>query len=110
MNDMDKSSFRLVLGDSPVVKVIDFFLDNREFDYSLTDIARNADVGWVTLHQFWKDLVRLGLVKRTRRIGRAELYKLDISNPIVKKLSEIDFAVSTFLAKKSVKKQKVDIR
>jgi hypothetical protein len=110
MNDMDKSSFRLVLGDSPVVKVIDFFLDNREFDYSLTDIARNADVGWVTLHQFWKDLLRLGLVKRTRRIGRAELYKLNLSNPIVQKLSEIDFAVSTFLANKSVKKQNVVIR
>ena len=37
-----KSSFRLVFGESPIVKVIDFFLDNREFDYSLTDIAKNA--------------------------------------------------------------------
>lgn len=38
----EKSSFRLVFGDSPIVKVIDFFLDNREFGYSLTDITKNV--------------------------------------------------------------------
>lgn len=88
------SSFRLVFGDSPVVKVLDFLLDNQEFDYSLTDIAREADVGYVTLHQFWKDLVALGIVKKTRNIGRATLYKLDAASPLVQKLLEIDVVVS----------------
>jgi len=90
----DKSSFRMVFGDTPVVKVIDFFLDNREFDYSLTDIAKNADVGWSTLHKFWKDLVSLGLVVKTRRIGRAELYRLNMESPMVNKLVELDFNIS----------------
>ena len=40
-----KTSFRLVFGESPIVKVIDFFLDNREFDYSLTDIAKTLTSG-----------------------------------------------------------------
>ncbi|MBI3026493.1 hypothetical protein HYY70_00115 [Candidatus Woesearchaeota archaeon] len=84
IEDMEyKSSFRLVFGHSPIVKVIDFFLDNREFDYSLTDIAKNSDIGWSTLHGFWKDFVKLGIVAKTRRIGRAELYKLNISSPLV---------------------------
>ena len=44
MNNMkEKTSFILVFGESPVVKVIDFFIDNQEFDYSLTDIAKNAE-------------------------------------------------------------------
>jgi hypothetical protein len=32
----------------------------------------------------------LGVVAKTRRIGRAELYKLNLSNPIVKKLIDLD--------------------
>lgn len=66
--NMDKSSFRMVFGDSPVIKVLDFLLGNREFDYSLTDIAKGADVGWSTLHQFFGELVRLGIVRKTRKI------------------------------------------
>ena len=90
----EKTSFRIVFGESPIVKVIDFFLDNREFDYSLTDIAKNADIGWSTLHLFWTDLVKLGIVIKTRRIGRAELYKLNISSPLVKKLIDLDTSIS----------------
>src|SRR3989338_2317078 len=89
-----KTSFRIMFGDTPVVKVIDFFLDNREFDYSLTDIAKHADIGWTTLHLFWKDFVKLGIVTKTRRIGRTELYKLNAKNPLVQKLIELYLAVS----------------
>src|SRR3989344_6017114 len=89
-----KSSFSLVFGDSPIIRVIDFFLDNREFDYSLTDIAKNAGIGWSTLHLFWKKLVLMEVVVKTRRIGRAELYKLNINNPLVKKLIDLDSTIS----------------
>lgn len=105
----EKSSFRLVFGDSPIVKVIDFFLDNREFDYSLTDIAKNADVGWSTLHQFWNDLVNLGFVKKTRQVGRAELYILNQENPIVNKLLEIDLTVSKFMIEKELESQSLKV-
>ena len=103
----NKSSFRMVFGDSPVVKVMDFFLDNREFDYSLTDIARNSDIGWSTLHGFWKELVGLDIVIPTRRIGRAELYKLNEKNPLVKKLIDIDNEISKKMVKLELKRQKI---
>lgn len=105
----DKSSFRIVFGNSPLIKVIDFFLDNQEFDYSLTDIAKNADVGWATLHQFWKDLVNFGFVKKTRQIGRAELYVLNKENPIVKELIKIDLVISKFLLEEELKKQMIKV-
>ena len=104
-----KSSFRLVFGESPIVKVIDFFLDNREFDYSLTDIAKNSDIGWSTLHGFWKDLVKLDIVTKTRRIGRAELYRLNSSNPIVKKLIELDNDISKKLMNEEINRQKLKV-
>ena len=104
-----KSSFRLVFGDSPIVKVIDFFLDNMEFDYSLTDIAKKSDIGWSTLHSFWKDIVKLGIVTKTRRIGRAELYKLNITSPVVKKLIDLDRDISKKLMQEEINKQKLKV-
>ncbi len=105
----EKSSFRLVFGDSPIVKVIDFFLDNREFDYSLTDIAKNADIGWSTLHGFWKDIVKLEIVTKTRRIGRAELYKLNIDSPLVKKLIELDISISKKSVHEEIENQRLKV-
>ena len=103
----EKTSFRVVFGDSPIVKVVDFFLDNREFDYSLTDISKNADIGWSTLHGFWKNLVNLGIVTKTRRIGRAELYKLNIGSPLVRKLIDLDTTISKKLMQEEFEKQKL---
>ena len=103
----EKSSFRIVFGNSPLVKVIDFFLDNREFDYSLTDIAKNADIGWSTLHGFWNNVVMLGIVKKTRRIGRAELYMLNLDSPLVKKLIELDIDISKKMLNKESHNQKL---
>ena len=105
----EKSSFRMVFGDSPIVKVIDFFLDNREFDYSLTDIAKNSDVGWTTLHQFWNNIVKLGIVTKTRKIGRAELYKLNTNSPLTKKLIDLDMDVSKKLMNEELNKRKVKV-
>jgi hypothetical protein len=101
----EKTSFALVFGESPVVKVIDFLIDNQEFDYSLTDIAKGAAVGWTTLHQFWPDLVKLGVVKKTRKIGRAELYKLNLENLLAQKLIEIDMLISKQFVQKEFTKR-----
>jgi len=103
----EKTSFALVFGEAPIARVIDFLIDNQEFDYSLTDIAKGAEVGWTTLHQFWPELVKIGVVKKTRKIGRAELYKLDLESPLVKKLIEIDMLVSKQLIQKELAQQKI---
>ncbi|MBS3133562.1 hypothetical protein J4470_05590 [Candidatus Woesearchaeota archaeon] len=105
----EKPSFRLVFGDSPIIKVIDFFLENREFDYSLTDIAKNADIGWSTLHGFWKDIVKLGVVTKTRKIGRAELYKLNMDSLLVKQLIALDNSISKKLLQEEMERQKLEL-
>ncbi len=78
--------FREALGDSPVIRVLDFLIEGRGLDYSLTDIAENANIGWTTLHRIWDKLVHFNIVVPTREIGRAKLFKLNEENPAVKKL------------------------
>lgn len=105
----EKTSFRLVFGDSPVTKILDFLIDNQEFDYSLSDVAKGADIAWSTLHEHWPQLVQMGIVVKTRKIGRAELYKLNTHNPLVKKLLELDLFVSTQLIQKELKQEEVAV-
>ena len=78
--------FREALGDSSVIRVLDFLIEGRGLDYSLTDISENAHVSWTTLHRIWDQLVRLEFVIHTRKIGRAKLYKLNEDNTAVKQL------------------------
>ena len=82
----ETSVFREALGDTPIIRVLDFLIGGRGLDYSLTDIAENSNIGWTTLHRIWDRLIKFGMVVPTREIGRAKLYKLNAENPAVKDL------------------------
>ena len=85
----DLPIFIRTFGNNPVIKVLNFLLQGRELDYSMSDIARNSDISWTTLNRIWTDLERSGLIKSTRKIGKAKLYKLNEENQAVKKLIEL---------------------
>ena len=81
--------FRETLGDTPVIRVLDFLIEGRGLDYSLSDIAENSNIGWTTLHRIWDKMLKLGLIKHTREIGRAKLFKLNEENLGVKDLIKL---------------------
>lgn len=81
------------LGNSPVLKIIDFFLDNRLFDYSKNEIVENLRIGRATFFKYWSEAEKAGIVKPTRKVGKSTLYKLDEENEIVKKLIALDSAL-----------------
>src|SRR3989338_9821577 len=81
--------FVRTFGSSPVIKVLNFLLQGRELDYSMSDIARNSDISWTTLNRVWAGMEKTGLIKNTRKIGKAKLYKLNSENEIVKRLIDL---------------------
>jgi len=81
--------FRKALGDTPKIRVLEFFIEGRELDYSITDIAEGAEIGRTTLFRIWEDLIKNKIIIPTRQIGNAKLYKLNIENPFVKKFVEL---------------------
>jgi len=103
----NESFFVKALGKSPLIRVLDFLMENRIFDYSKTDIARETGISRATLDSFWDNLIELDLVKSTRVIGRATLYKLNSDNDSVKKMVEFDLALSKSYAEKIGRKKKV---
>jgi len=86
------------MGNTPFSRVIDFFLENRPFDYSKTQIARGSEIGWSTLHGIWKILEKNQIVKRTRILGKSQMYRLNEDNPIVRKLVELDAKITEVYA------------
>lgn len=83
-DEESKSSFLEAMGDAPINRVVDFLITYDEFDYSLTDIAENAGVGYSTLMLFWPKLEEKKIVQFTRKVGKAKMYQLNKSNPAVK--------------------------
>tara|TARA_Y100000031_G_C8208601_1_gene379824 strand:- start:1034 stop:1363 length:330 start_codon:yes stop_codon:yes gene_type:complete len=85
-----KSLFIEFMGDSPTVRVLDYLLTERDLDFSISDIARNAGIGRTTLYRIWRSLLKNKIIVPTRIIGKAKLYKLNKHNIKIKKLMEID--------------------
>jgi len=81
--------FRKTFGNTPTIRILDYLLEGRELDYSLSDIARNANVGWTTLHKLWDNLIKSGMVNQTRMIGKAKLFKINLENQTVKHLVKV---------------------
>lgn len=73
------------IGDSPRMRVVQYLIEGRDFDYTLTDML-NAGVSWGTLNQLIPKLVELGIIAKTRKIGRATLYKINQQNEVAQQL------------------------
>lgn len=105
----EKSLFIEFMGDSPTVRVLDCLLTERDLDFSISDMARNAGIGRTTLYRIWDNLVKNKILVPTRIIGKAKLYKLNKDSTKIKKLMEIDDALMLEDLKKRSERQKVKV-
>ncbi len=94
-------------GNSPLVRTIDFFLTFQHFDYSKTQVATETEVSRITMDKIWPRLVKAGFIVKTRRVGPAELYKLNKNNPRVRALIEMDMKLAGAAAREELLAVKV---
>ena len=104
-----KSLFIELFGDSPTIKVLDYLLTERELDFSISDMARNSGIGRATLYRIWEELIKNQIIMPTRTIGKSKLYKLNIENPKIKKLIEIDDMLILEELKNKAEKHKIKV-
>ncbi|MDO8528594.1 MAG: winged helix-turn-helix domain-containing protein [Nanoarchaeota archaeon] len=94
--------FRRALGDTPKIRVLEFLIEGRELDYSISDIAEGSEIGRTTLFRIFDDLLKTGIIVQTREIGNAKLFRLNMKNTFVQKLvglfDEIIFAKKKVVA------------
>lgn len=102
-NMEEESIFIKLLGDYPLIRVLNYLLIYRDLDYSLTDIAEGSEVAWSTLNLLWPKLEEMRIVVHTREVGKAKMYKLNRESVLVKEL----ISFSDNLVWNKNKKQKV---
>lgn len=102
---MVRSVFIQNLGESPFIKVIDFLLDNYIFDFTKSDIAKETGISRVTLDKFFNSFIKQGIIYKIKKVGRAELYRLNKESEIVKAIHNLEMA----MIKKKYSKEKTTI-
>jgi len=102
-----KSVYLDTFGESPLIKVLDFFLTFPSFDYSKTQVANEVGISRITIEKIWKELIKKEIIVKTRSIGKAELYKLNTENPRVKILMKIGLELASSYFEEA--KQKVAV-
>lgn len=104
---MEKSIFVEYLGESPYIKILDFLIQGLEFDYSMTEVARGAGVGWSAFTNVWNKLLDRKIIIHTRTIGNAKLFRLNKGNLFVKKLIQFDWDLTKLEMDKITDKKQI---
>ncbi len=103
-NEEEKSLLIETLGDNPKLRIIDFFLDNKLFDFSKKELIEGTRLSKPTFYKYFDCLVKEGVVTVSRKFGKAKLYKLDEKNETTKILMDMDLKLGEAYANKIEKK------
>ncbi len=90
MAKYEKSMLLETIGDSIENRIIDFLIEGKGIDYSKTDIADACEVSRPTVYKILPKLLKEGVVKIKRMIGRITLYELNGQNEKVKALVKLE--------------------
>jgi len=66
----------------------------REFDYSESDIARNAGISTRHIYRAIPKLERLGLIENTRLSGRSKMYKINSNSEAIQNLEKFVYLIA----------------
>lgn len=84
----DSGTLERLFGNTVTARVLDFMHVFRDWDYSKQDIAKNSDVSFRHAAKAIDKLEKLELVKKTRNIGRAQMYQYNVENPAAQLLQK----------------------
>ncbi|MBI2583315.1 MAG: winged helix-turn-helix transcriptional regulator [Candidatus Aenigmarchaeota archaeon] len=87
---MDKSMLLEVIGDTIENRFLDFLIEGRGLDYSKKDIAEGCGISRPTVYAILPKMLKEGLVKSTRKIGRVQLYTLNEKSEKVKIMLKLE--------------------
>lgn len=87
---MEKSLLVKFLGENPVFSIIDFLIENKGIDATKKEIIDGSGISRAALFKYWEQIEVQEIVTVTRRFGKTKLYTLNVKNPIIKKLLELE--------------------
>ncbi|HLC75428.1 MAG TPA: hypothetical protein VJH88_06280, partial [Candidatus Nanoarchaeia archaeon] len=79
----EPGEFCKVIGITHKNRILEFLLETRGIDYGIGDLARETRLNRITAYVVMKELITQGIVKKTRIIGRTQLYMINTNNEVV---------------------------
>lgn len=104
----EKSSFRMLLGNSHILKVLDFFLEGKEFNYNSNELAEGTKIRGDSLHRCLSELVNLGIIRK-EKVKKGKTYTLNKGNPLAQKLLELDWFISKKFMERELERAKITV-
>jgi hypothetical protein len=75
-------------------RILDHMVTMKDYDYSISDIAKNSGVGFKTTLNIVHKLENQEVLTRTRNVGNAILYKLNSDSAQSKSISKLAFEIA----------------
>ncbi|HEV2193833.1 MAG TPA: helix-turn-helix domain-containing protein [Nitrosopumilaceae archaeon] len=76
-------------------KILDFLATFKDWDYSVSDIAKNSGISFKTALNEIKNLEQQGVLSRTRTVGKAIMYKLNLESKQGFYIDKLVFEIAT---------------
>lgn len=91
-----------ILGNLPVIKILDFIIDNQLQDHTKKDIMEGAEIGPTAMRADFPNLLGWGIIFETRRVGGTGLYSLDMENEMTRLLIQFDDTLTDYCTDKAM--------
>jgi hypothetical protein len=79
---MIDSLFKEVFGDSPTIKILEWFLESRGLGYTIKDVAESQEIDLIEARKSFKRLTEKGILIKTK----PQFYTLNLESQISKDL------------------------
>ena len=90
---MRTGEFSKTFGKTPRNRIIEFFLEMRELDFAVGDVAKEIKLNRATMYINIRELYKEGIIIKTRKISGGQMYGLNMTNKKVKVMLKCFFNV-----------------
>jgi len=81
-------------GATPRARLLDFLGDHPTSDYNVTEMAEKSGVTRQTIYTLLDDLLKVGMLHRTRNVGQSPMYAINMEHPVTQSILQADMAAS----------------
>jgi len=86
---MKSGKFCEMIGLSVRNKVLEYFIEAKDLDFGFGDVAKEINVCRTSCWTAFKELLKIGYIKKTRKLCNKQLYTLNKDNDNVKLLMDL---------------------
>ncbi len=91
---MTLSEFSRLFGNTPMTRVLDYFLDNQYLAFGQADVLRGANISYNTARPVWERLIAANALIPDGKTRKTQLYRLNKKNLFIQQLITLDHTIS----------------